>query len=384
MILLWCTGIFAAIVPERTGRFDALVIPDPSTRVGIVAETPSAIPGFETARDGWGAFRQAQGGDWQVWVDRRSGAPTWAQGSAIAWLSGDAEATTGTLESHARAFVATHGALLRLRDTELVLNRAGSGRIGSSRWVLVFDRSVGGIPVEGESVTFFGSRGSLVAFGASRWGAIEQVAPAAYDADTAWAILRAYMGVTADDRLERVESGSLVLVATPPAGDGASRYAGPVGGGVEHALAWRFSVRVEGEPGTWVGKIDARAGTILAFYDDDMYAGVKGGVYPISNDQNCADYGCEVAGFPMPYAAVTVAKKSVATGDMGRFACPPKGNKSSSVSLTGPYVTTQDTCGRATASGNCTSDLDFGSGPGTDCTAPAGGSVGDTHAGRVT
>ena len=42
-----------------------------------------------------------------------------------------------------------------------------------------------------------------------------------------------------------------------------------------------------------------------AFYDEHMYASVEGGVYPVSNDQNCADGGCEVGGYPMPFISVS-------------------------------------------------------------------------------
>jgi hypothetical protein len=380
----WTVGAFAAVENNVPNRFDRLAIQDPSSRLGVVAEAPERVPGLEALRDGWSAFRRAHGASWRVWVDRRSGTPILAEGAGIPWFSADQAITADQLEQKARGLLAGHGAALGVAGSELVWNKQASGATEPGRWVLSFDRVVAGIPVEGEHFVLYVNRGRLVSFGATRWGAIATTPGAVYGEPTARELLYAYMGLSARDRVEEIDPPRQVFVAAPPAQGDAGAYAGPVGQGVTHLLVWRFVLRVEGDSGTWVGKVDARSGKVVALYDDTMYAGVKGGVYPISNDLNCADFGCEAAGYPFPYAAVTIAKKAVATGDMGLFACPRNGNRNSSVGLSGPYVRVQDSCGLASVSGNCAADLDFGAGPGTDCTVPSGLSAGDTHAGRVT
>ncbi len=377
----WAT-VFAAVAPGEQRRFDRFVIEDPSGGLGVVAEAQERITGFDTTRAGWDAFRAQHGPSWNVWVDRRSGAPLLVEGAGIVWVGPGQEPNRALLEAKARELVAANEAAFRTRPAELTLNANATGATDRDHWVVVFDRVVAGVPVEGERFVLYVTRGKLVSFGASRWGAVPAAAKPSVGADAALAILEGYMGLTPQDRVDVAESGHLVFVATASAAGAASRYTGTPGEGVEHRLVWRFGLSVLGEPGTWIGKVDAVSGKVLAFYDDDRYARVKGGAYPISNDQNCAELGCELPGFPMPYATVNLAKKPNATGDMGFFTCG-KGPKNSSANLLGPYVRVTDTCGLATASGNCTNDLDFGFSGGTDCTTPTGGGSGDTHAGRT-
>ena len=102
-------------------------------------------------------------------------------------------------------------------------------------------------------------------------------------------------GADTEARRPTPESRGLYALAT-------GFQAGPVGEGYRSALAWRFSLRVGEDPATWVGLVNAHDGAVLALYDDNDYAQVKGGVYPVSNDQMCPD-GCEQTGYPMPFAS---------------------------------------------------------------------------------
>lgn len=341
----------AAIVPEAS-RFDALVVHDPSSTLGVVAGAPESVEG------------------WNVWYDDRTGAPMLAQGSGLRWIEPSDATDAGRLETLARSFVSAGRSWIRIDPSQLVLNTAGTGAIEPGRWVVVFDRAIGGIPVEGERLTLYVNRGKLVSFGSDRWGAGTPSGQPRLTRDAALTVLRAYMGLGTTDVVETVQPGSRSYVAVPTGS-----------GSFEHRLAWTFALRVDGERGTWVGKIDADSGRVLAFYDEHMYASVEGGVYPVSNDQNCADGGCEVGGYPMPFISVTVGRSAVATGDMGIFSCT-KGAKRSEASLTGPYVRIQDLCGNGVVSGSCTAGIDFGTSAGTDCTSPQGTS-GNTHAART-
>src|SRR5437867_1344110 len=375
------SGSLAAVIQQASGRFDSLVIQDPSSRLGIVAEDPTRTTGLDALGAGWNAFRQSHGADWRIWLDRRSGSPTLVEGPGIRWFAPGSQVGPIELESAARQFVAANEPLFGVKGSELVWDPQGSGAVDPDHWVLVFDRVVAGVPVEGEQFLLRVTRNNMVSFGATRWGTIASVPQAVYDSAAALQLLRAYMGLRPEESYELVEDGHRVMVPSAPSGDASPRYTGPAGLGIDHRLAWRFALRVTGEPGTWVGKVDAVSGKVIAFYDADLY-GVKGGVYPLSNDQNCADLGCEQAGFPMPTTNVTLAKKLVTTDDMGQFTCG-KGPKNSSVKLSGPYVSVSDLCGTAQESGNCSNDLDFGASTGTDCTVPSGQGVGDTHAGRT-
>src|SRR5437867_10455522 len=135
-----------------------------------------------------------------------------------------------------------------------------------------------------------------------RWGRVTGTASPTLGSDEALARLESYMGVSPGDRLEIVEKGSLSFIPMDAPGTESAAYAGPVGEGYRSALAWRFSLRVGEDPATWVGLVNAHDGAVLALYDDNDYAQVKGGVYPVSNDQMCPD-GCEQTGYPMPFAS---------------------------------------------------------------------------------
>ncbi len=384
---LWVMAAFlffsaqAAVVRQEVSRFDQLVIQDPSSRLGALGEQPEQVPGFEAAKAGWDAFRADHGNSWQVHVDRRTGAPLLVQGAGTPWFAPGQTIDAAQVQAKARQFLSANGLLLGLRPQELAWNASASAATDADHWVAVFDHVVGGISVEGESFILYVTRGRLVAFGASRWGSVPLAAKPAIDAEAARAALYSYMELTPQDQATLVSSGQLVFVAAP-AGAAAAPQQAPAGQGVDYHLAWRFAVRVADEPGTWVGKVDALTGKVLAFYDDDRYSQVKGGVYPLSNDGDCANGGCELANFPMPFADVTISKKKQTVDDMGLFTCG-KGPKNASTTLAGKYVRVADRCGAVNDSGNCSGDLDLGASAGTDCVTPAGHNGGDTHASRT-
>ena len=373
---------FAAVVPQPSERFGRLFLLDPSSGLGIAAETPEQFPVSDGIKGRWDGFRQLNGAAWRVWLDRRSGAPTLVVGSGLPWATAGSILTVSDLETNARRFVAANEAVFNVRSAELVLAPNGGAVDSDNRFSLNFQRVVGGVTVEGEQFVLLGVAGRLVSFGTTNWGPTPPVTTPSIDAAAAVGALRAYMGLQPSEYIETVESAHLVFVAAPTAGTASARYAGATGAGVEHVLAWRLGLRVPGGQETWTGKVDATSGKVIAFYDENLYAAVRGGVYPISNDQSCADSGCEIAGFPIPYADVSLGNRPLKTDDQGTFSCG-KGNKNSSVKLSGPYVIVSDNCGTATISGQCTSDLDFGASTGTNCTVPTGLPAGDTHAGRT-
>ncbi len=372
--------IMAAVAPQRLARFDQVAIQDPSSRLGIAAEKPEGLPGYDQELAGWNAFRAKHGPAWSVHVDRRSGSPLLVEGQGIRWFEPDTAITRADLETRARQFVRDNAILFKIDESELVLSQEGSGGIDKDHSVVLFNRAVGGVPVEEQRLIFYITRGNLTAFGVDHWGAVREPSQPVYGADTAREVLYSYMGIVPHDAVQEVEPERLVYVAGPVEASGESRYEGPVGAGVRYHLAWRVALRIAGERGTWVGKVDARTGTVIALYDDNKYGQAKGGVYPVTND-GIGWEGTEQVGWPMPYADVTIDGTPYSANDMGMFDCSPFGG-TAVTQLIGPYVRVHDTCGTLNESVTCDADLDLEQGTGTDCEIPSGHSTGDTHSAR--
>jgi subtilisin-like proprotein convertase family protein len=306
------------------------------------------------------------------------------EGRGLAYVPGSGNSLSGapvTLDSLAvalRTFAGSNRGLLMADTSELVLNRAASGQIAPDVWQVVFDRSVAGVPVAGDRYLFAVSHGNLVQFGASRWSSVTTSPIPELDPVSARDRLYAYMGLTAKDTFKFGDGGTLQYI---PMRIGDSVYAGPMGGGYRAALAWRISLNIASEPGTWVGLVDAHTGNVLAFYDDNDYAQAKGGVFPVSNDGILPD-GVEYPGYPMPFTNITIGASTAFASSSGGFSCSPSGS-SATTSLQGQYIKVVDTCGAISKAVTCDNDLDMGVSAGTDCTIPAGGGgPGNTHSAR--
>ncbi len=379
--VLAAAPVLAAVANRAPSRFDRLIRLDAGTRIGTIAEAPDALPGFDAERTGWERFRQESGATWSVYVDRRSGAPLLVTGSGLRFVPSGGTASLATMEAKARAFVASHEVLFKVRHEELVLSTEGSGPADSDHWILVFTRRAGGVPVDDERFTMYVTRGNLVAFGADRWGAIDDVPSPAYSVETARGALLTFMGVATSERPEWVDAGTLILGAEPGDAAAEGRYRGAVGSGLTYRLVYRFVLRLPGEPGSWLAKVDAGTGEVVTFDDSAKYAQVKGGVFPVSNDGQCED-GCEQPSFPMPFADVAIGGPPQTANDMGLFDCSPSGG-TATTTLAGPYFRVNDNCGPIAESIVCDDDLDLSQGPGTDCAVPPGASPGNTHASRT-
>ncbi|HXI04313.1 MAG TPA: fibronectin type III domain-containing protein, partial [Candidatus Saccharimonadales bacterium] len=292
------------------------------------------------------------------------GVPLLAQGRGLDWSG----APVTPPAARARAFLDRHRGLFGIDPSQLVESPGGPAPMAPDRYVLLFDRAVGGIPVQGEQVRFHVVGGRLVAFGATGWGAPPASLVPVLDTGGAIDGALAYMGRSPGDPALSIEPPELIL--TPAPDPGAS------GGGESLKLAWRVVVRVAGDPGTWVATIDAATGEVIGFEDGTMYDHLRGGVYPLTDDGACP-LGCEQS-FPLPYADLSNA---VPLGNAGYFACV-KG-LSVGTALQGVYATIQDTCGPIDETSPCGAGLDLGSGGGTDCATPPGASPGDTAATRT-
>ncbi len=367
LFLAGASAVFALQVPEQGGRFSDLVIQDPGNGLDVATTAVGSLPVGDPARVRWEVFRATHGQDWSVHLDRRSGAPLLVEGKGIRWPGAEG-ATVASLAASLRPFIAGNRTLLFANDKELVLDNDASGQLNDDVWQIVFGREIAGIPVAGERYVFTIGHGNLISFGSPRWSRIDASPIPGLDGAEAQERLFAYMKLTATDVVNVVSAPSLELIPLR-AGDG---YAS--------ALVWRVTLRIEGEPETWVARVDAHTGAIRSFVDDNRYVRVKGGVYPISNDQTCPD-GCEQPNYAMPFADVTIGAVPQTASTLGAFNCSPAGSIAKTT-LAGPYVRVVDNCGPISQSLSCAADLNLGVSTGTDCTVPTGSSAGNTHAAR--
>ncbi|MEW5807434.1 MAG: hypothetical protein AB1756_08835 [Acidobacteriota bacterium] len=376
-------------VKQEPSRFDMLVIHDPSN-IGVATLSVETLGDGNPLRAGWEFFKAEYGPGWNIYLDGRSGAPLLVEGKGIPWIQGTGNKLVGPetvtldyLERGLREFIARNAAILMARDAELVLNREASGKLTPEVWQIIFNRAVNGIPVSGDSYLFHIVHGNLVSFGATRWGKVTATSTPSIPSDVALYQLFNYMRLEEKEPIEYLNSGDLLFV--PLAANGVRRdvpYTGAIGEGYDSTLAWKFIFRVGGEPGTWVGMVDAHSGAILALYDDNKYAQVKGGVYPESDDQICPS-GCEQPNYPMPFADLDVNGVNSTASSMGMFECTPTGS-TARTTLNAPYVYVHDNCGSISETVTCDDDLDLRVSTGTDCVVPSGSSAGNTHASRTT
>jgi fibronectin type 3 domain-containing protein len=372
---------------QEPSRFDLLVIHDPSVTVGVATLSVDSLASTDPHRIAWDSFKSTHGPEWKIYLDGRSGVPMLVEGQGIPWMDKSGEsmldgspANVETLEVSLRKFVSQNAAIFLTRDDELVLNRDASLRLTPEVWLITFDRMAEGIPVRGNRYVFTISHGNLVSFGAPRWSRITTNPTPSLGADQALQQLYQYMQLNGDEGIELVNYGDLLFLPLGVIGTTEAPYNGLIGDGYDSALVWHFALRVAGEPGTWVGMVDAHSGNILSFYDDNKYAQVKGGVYPESDDQICPS-GCEQPDFPMPFADVDVGGTPLEANSMGLFDCTPIGS-TATTTLNGPYVRVNDNCGNISESVFCDNDLDLSVSPGIDCSVPPGSSPGNTPASR--
>ena len=227
-------------------------------------------------------------------------------------------------------------------------------------------RYVNGLHVEGSYVLATINNGNLVLFGTHRWGDVTTQARAKVSAKDA-------RGIAEEHLAPFVTEGSWEkpqLVFMPTARQGAA-----FAEGYDHLLVWKIHPSVPGEVANFRVLVNAHTGEILSAKDENHYAEIKGGVYPVTNDGVVPD-GVEQPGWPMPFASISTSGGTVVSDTGGNVAAT--GNLTSN--LAGPYVRMNDNCGSIslTQSGG----IDFGTSGGTDCTTPGFGGSGNTHSSR--
>jgi len=356
---------------------------------GVIAIAPVELDQLAPAgalRRQWETFRERHGGGWRVHLDERTAIPALASGRGIELFPSGAaaRATLDDLERQLENFVAANGILPPQELARARLDPQASSIGSGGRAVAVFGQWIDGVRVENARMDFHLVDGKLVMFGSSNWGEVRISGLPSLDANDARRILDEYLGAGASD-LEPARDPELVLIAVDPdpAAGPPQRWRGQPGKGLAHVLVWRWTLRNGSEPALWVAEIDALDGSVRAFYDGAHYVAVRGGVYPVSPNVGCSSGGCELDGFPMPFADWKEPGQSASVTDAyGNLSC---GDPAATFEtrLAGPYAVVQDECGPFLATGDCGTGLQLGVKSGENCDVAPGASPGNTAAART-
>jgi trimeric autotransporter adhesin len=353
-------------------------------------------------RAAWDSFfqarAQASAAPRHVFIDPRSGAVTNIIGSfplipgsgvgnsqSLATLSQSLGMPVTAVDADvvaraARRFVMAHRAVLGIDVGQL--GPFTAVQMNPELWQVSAPQQVGGVPVRYGRLLATISHGNLVVIGTETWGDVSLDLTPALEAETAVDAGFTFLaGRTLADVMVRAPHLEVVPVA-PAAQVGA--YAGAVGGGYGHRLAWSFVFQRQPELANWEMTVDAHTGELLALKDVNHYAAqqIKGGVYPLTSTGICnndAQCGAMQGGWPMPFANTGLAAPNNFTNSAGLFDFT---SGTATTTLTGRYVRIVDSCGALSASSG-TGAIELGGVNNQhDCTIGTGGGAGNTAASR--
>ncbi len=347
---------------EGSGRFDELVL---HREGGAMGSIPLSIEDSEVSqelRTGWERFESRHDGSWTIYLDERTGMPALVSGRGIEWGAAD---SPRELEPRALAFLIENREMLGDWSGMIELDDDASFSARNGHRQLVFRQVVDGVRVENARLEFHVKQGRMVMMGASNWSRPMISGIPALDAAKARAALDEYLDAFSLG-FEQASEPELVMIALENG----------------HALIWRFGFRDAGS--LWIGEVDAHDGSVRAFYDGTQNSAVRGGVFPRASDGDCATGGCEIAGFPMPFADYTEEGEPEEYADgFGHLTCSLP-TASFETNLSGPYVNIADTCGAVSEFGTCDGGADLGMKHGENCDVGPGNSPGNSAAARTT
>jgi subtilisin-like proprotein convertase family protein len=368
------------------GRFDDRIRHLEGGPIVVEPREIGSLGANDALRGAWGEFGDETGGGWEVHVDERTGMPTLAAGGDVVLFAAEGlgEVDLDAAALRALNFLEQRRRLLGDWTGILEFDRGASFQSRNGHWQLVFRQNVDGVRVENARLTLHVKRGRLMMFGASHWGSLTTDGLPSIDPTQARKALDAYLGAESA-AFDQVAEPQLTLRAidASPSMDRPQAWRGPRGEGLEHVLLWRFRFREAGASAVWVGEVDAHDGSVRALYDATNYSSVRGGVFPVAPDGDCPSGGCEIAGFPMPFADYTEALEPQAFADpFGNLACSVE-TAGVETQLSGRYVVIHDECGAVTESGSCDDGIDLGLKHGENCEVAPGASPGNTAAART-
>jgi hypothetical protein len=390
VLLLMAAGAALAVVPPngnsplaaRAFRHPDLYISSAYRQVGQIPEPLASALRLDLQALGVAesnGYVDLRTGSWGTLVLRQPLIPGHGRGNSLTWQHQAPEDTAG-LEQAAgdafQSFLVAHQAALNVALGELG-QRTVRAVSGGQLIQINVRQSVAGLPVRDSFLTAVVNNGNLVLFGARNWGVVTVPTQPAVPQQVAISAAEAHAGRPFSNYWS---APHLEIV---PVSQGSNPLVVAVGQGLRHRLVWAMGPRFSNDHGHWEALVDAHSGAVIAFTDRNEYLKTaKGGIFPVSND-GLGPEGTEQPNHPMPYVDLTDAAGGLFFGDgSGDLSCaahtPPLRTR-----LSGRYVNIFDNCGAIDEPENFAGGVDLGSGPGTDCTVPAGHSAGDTHSSRT-
>jgi hypothetical protein len=395
----------AVTAPRSAGPLGAKAFYQPEFVIGNGHVPLDALRAELPNGPAWDAFFARHGSQFSVYVDPRSGAAAGVAGR-IPLLPGRGDGNTLTLADVSarlgrsvervdaavvadvvRGFLEDNAAALGIDAGQLGAVRATAA--GDDTWQIHVPQQVDGVPVRHARLAATVKYGNLVLVGSETWGGVSVRTRPALDAEAALEAGFAYAGGRSLSDVIWREPELEIVPFAPAEHERGAGFAGPVGAGYGHRLAWVFGFRRQPDVESWQVTLDAHTGEVLAFEDLNQYADVTGGAYPTTNTDVCTllpsgliDYekcGLMQPRQPMPWADTGLPAPDDFTNGHGVFNWLGGG---ATTTLTGRYLRISDVCGAINEPGAFGS-IDLGGVTGQhDCTVPAGHSAGDTSSSR--
>jgi trimeric autotransporter adhesin len=255
-------------------------------------------------------------------------------------------------------------------------------KINDRLWDINIPQQVNGIPVRWGSFVAVVNSGNIILQGAATWGNVKIDTNPKISAQQAMDLGFLYAGGKVSADLIWKEP-ALEIIPISPSNFNIENFAGQVGTGYGHRLAWVFGFQRAPENPRWEVVVDAHTSEVLAFEDKNSYIDkqIVGGAYPLTDTGICPDNircGILQPGTPMPFADTGFSAPNDFTNSAGTFDYT---SGTTTTHLNGPYVHMTDTCGTITGTG--TGDIDLGGTNGDhNCTTPtSGGNTAATRSG---
>jgi subtilisin-like proprotein convertase family protein len=372
----------------------------PELYIGNKAVTRAEIDSQLKNKDALNAFLGKYGSGTVMWFDPRSGHPMSIIG-AFPIIPGKGAGNNLSIESISsqlgKEVTEINSELVGQLFRDFVMKNKGAlgidvSQLGSVNAVKINDRLwnvnipqvVNGIPVRWSRYMGTINSGNIIVQGAVTWGNVSVNTTPTINAFQSVELGFNYVGGRrANDRIWKEPELEIIPIAPPAFAVGEQGFAGEVGSGYAHRLAWVYGFQRAPENPRWEVVVDAHSGEILAFEDKNHYISkqIKGGIYPLTNTEICPDNircGILQDNHPMPFTNTGFAAPNNFTNSAGIFEYT---SGTTTTNLTGPYVAITDTCGSHSGSGagdvqlsgvNGDHDCDFGAGNTTTAAARSG------------
>ena len=359
-----------------------------------------AQPQLSAARVGaWTDFFTRNGKDFQVYLDSRTGAATGIMG-VVPLIPGSGVRNDVTLSTVRQQL----GRNVTKVDADvvgdLVLkfvndNQAAIGvdvrQLGEPRvtqvtdqlWQVHIPQTVDGLAVRHGRLAATISHGNLILLGTEAWGNVNLSTRPVVTGEDAMVLGNEHLGLY--ESLSTLWMQPTLEIAPVARADSqrGDAFVGTFGVGYSHHLVWTYGFQNPGEAERWKVTVDAHTGDVMAVEDANHYfdATMKGGVYPSTNVEVCADNttcGTLQPDSPMPWANTGLPAPNNFTDGAGVFNYT---SGTATTTLAGKYVKVSDGCGPVSFSSS-TGDLNLGGVNGNHDCVTGGGGAGNTASAR--